>query len=279
MPNVTPTVLSMMIQAQMLDSGRVFPRVLTDLKANLALGSSVKISGIGDITVRSGSSAVTTESPSNYDQLVTIDQDKYFSIELTDKQQAQSMIKMAQYSAKAANALANDLDKTIATLASSAQKTIGSNATVVGATEISAYLNQIFAYLRSNSDSEFVPDLFVGPYLARVIKEAYENKSTDNDASLKRGFIGNYLGFDVIETTSVVSSGSYAESGSTLVETAFAAITKDAVGVAMQNSMEAETLRGESSFKTIYRGRMLYGAKIINEKKFCSFICKPDLSD
>ena len=76
-----------------------------------------------------------------------------------------------------------------------------------------------------------------------------------------------------------MNTGTYAESNSTLVETSFAIASREAVGVPIQNMLEAETLRDINKMADIYRGRCLYGAKIINEKKFCSFVCKPDLSD
>lgn len=279
MSNVTATMLSSMLQSQMPVSGRVLSRVLTDMRADLREGESVTIRGLGEITIRSNTSSVTTETPEGFSQIVPIDQDKYFSISLTDKRDAQDIVKMAEYSIKAAQSLAFDIDKTICSLASSAQKKIGDSSLVIGATEVYSYLSEIFAYFAKERDTEIAPTLFAGTYLARVIKQAFDIKSTDNAASLKNGYLGNFQGFDIVETAAVVNTGTYAESGSTLVETSFAIASREAVGVPIQNMIEAETLRDTTKFADIYRGRCLYGAKIIDEKKFCSFICKPDLSD
>lgn len=279
MSNVTATTLSAMLQAQMPVAGRVLSRVLTDMRADLSYGESVKIKGLGEITIRSNSSSITTETPEGFSQIVPIDQDKYFSITLTDKRDAQDIIKMAEYSIKAGQSLAFDIDKTICKLASNAQKTIGNSSLAIGATEVTAYLSEIFAYFAKERDTDIAPTIFAGTYLARVLKQAFDIKSTANAESLKNGYLGNFQGFDIVETAAVVNTGTYAESDSTLVETSFAIASREAVGVPIQNMIEAETLRDTAKFADIYRGRCLYGAKIINEKKFCAFVCKPDLSD
>ena len=276
--NVTPTALSRTLQVQLKDSGIILPRVTRNFQADLSMGKEVLLGGVGEVTIGNDTTGnIDYQAAPTFSQLIKIDAAPYFALDLPDKSIKQSMVKLQPFITKAANAMGAEMDQKIAYLAFSAQKSIGASAEV-GASEITPFLSEARAFIRSNSeDSEMgFMDLFVGPYTAEVIRQVMVNKATDNMKALMAGYIGSINGFNVFETSSIHTTGTF---GTDLVEYNFACISPAAIGAVIQENPESEILRRDAKFADGYRGRALWGKKLIGEKKFVAIVIKPDLSD
>lgn len=275
--NVTPQALSRVLQVQLKDSGIILPRVTRNFQSDLSMGKEVVLGGVGEITVGTGTTSINYQDAPTFSQLIKIDSDPYFAINLPDKSIKQSMVKMLPFVQKGANALAAEMDQKIAYLAYSAQKSIGASAEV-GATEIIPLISEARAFIRSNSEDAEMAflDLYVGPYTAEVIRQVMVNKATDNQKALMNGYIGSINGFNVFETSNIHTTGTF---GTDLVEYNFAMISPAAVGAVIQADPTSEVVRRDAAFADGLRGMALWGKKLIGEKKFVAVVIKPDLSD
>jgi len=275
--NVTPQALSRVLQVQLKDSGIILPRVTRNFQSDLSMGKEVVLGGVGEITVGTGTTSINYQDAPTFSQLIKIDSDPYFAINLPDKSIKQSMVKMLPFVQKGANALAAEMDQKIAYLACSAQKSIGASAEV-GATEIIPLISEARAFIRSNSEDAEMAflDLYVGPYTAEVIRQVMVNKATDNQKALMNGYIGSINGFNVFETSNIHTTGTF---GTDLVEYNFAMISPAAVGAVIQADPTSEVVRRDAAFADGLRGMALWGKKLIGEKKFVAVVIKPDLSD
>ncbi|HQM83884.1 MAG TPA: hypothetical protein PLD55_04290 [bacterium] len=275
--NVTPQALSRVLQVQLKDSGIILPRVTRNFQSDLSMGKEVVLGGVGEITVGTGTTSINYQDAPTFSQLIKIDSDPYFAINLPDKSIKQSMVKMLPFVQKGANALAAEMDQKIAYLAYSAQKSIGASAEV-GATEITPLISEARAFIRSNSEDAEMAflDLYVGPYTAEVIRQVMVNKATDNQKALMNGYIGSINGFNVFETSNIHTTGTF---GTDLVEYNFAMISPAAVGAVIQADPTSEVVRRDAAFADGLRGMALWGKKLIGEKKFVAVVIKPDLSD
>lgn len=275
--NITESNLSRMLQVMLKDAGVIVARAMKNFQTDLSMGKDVILGGIGEVTIGSGTSSITYQAAPTFSQKLKIDQDKYFAVDLPDKQVKQSLAKLADFVKKGSNSLAADIDATLANLAATAQNSIGASAET-GATELIPFLSQAMATIKVNCQNADLPfiDLFVGPFTAEVMKQIIVNKATANEAALMNGYIGKYNGFNVFETA-VKSTGDFA--AGTLVEYNFACITRNALGAVIQSDPMVEVIRRDASFADGLRGSALYGVKNINEKQFVAIVIKPDLSD
>jgi hypothetical protein len=87
-----------------------------------------------------------------------------------------------------------------------------------------------------------------------------------NDGLFTNGYIGRYLGFDVIVSNNL-AQGSTHTAASPVHEVMFG--TKDAITMAFQIN-KVEAYRPQGLFSDAVKGLLLYGAKVIQPKALCT---------
>lgn len=221
-------------------------------------GSTVKIGGIGDITVSDYSKNTDLASPQTLNDSVrtlTINQAKAFNFQIDDVDRAQSTPKLMELAmSQAAEALADVADKHVYSLYSEASS---GNIIKVDALTVDNIVDTIVSArqaLLSNSVNSNIPTcLEVSPVVASVLLKTKILKETDNTSALSNGSLGSFIGFEVYVSPNVVLDASYSKC---------LARTKRAIAFAEQLN-EVEAYRPESRFADAVKGLHLYGAKVV----------------
>ncbi len=223
-------------------------------------GNTVKICGVGNINIYTYKKNMDMYSPdsitSECSELV-IDQAKYFNFQIDDIDQAQAAPRLMEVAMKkAADAIANDADKYIYGLYSSAGTTLTAQ---VSADTIIDTLIEARTVLAKNNVSDPADIVFeVSPEIAALILKAKVNLATNNTESLENGCIGSIAGCKIY-----VSNNIYCvQSGENSFEHKCLARTKRAVAYAEQLS-EIDAYRPEQRFSDAVKGLHLYGAKVV----------------
>lgn len=222
-------------------------------------GSTVKICGIGDITVSDYTKNTDLTAPqvlSDSARTLAINQAKSFNFQIDDIDHAQALPRIMELAMeRAAAALADVADKYVYSLYTEAS---ASNAIKVEALTVDNIVDNIIKareMLLSNGVNSNTPTcLEVSPAVAALLMKAKILNSTDNTSSIVNGSLGNFIGFEVYVSQNVaVDSTGY---------TKCFARTKRAFAFAEQLN-EVEAYRPESRFADAVKGLHLYGAKLV----------------
>ncbi len=223
-------------------------------------GSSVKVVGIGDITVFDYTKNTDMSAPealSDSARTLEIDQAKAFNFQIDDIDRAQSTPKLMNQAMKvAASALANTADRYVFSLYSEAGNTVS---------EASATENNIIDHIidaRTKLFESNVGDtddivIEVSPEIAALILKAKIELSTDNTDSFENGCLGSIGGCKIYVSNNIAKV-----SGSGKVAHKCLARTKRAIAFAEQLS-EIDAYRPEKRFADAVKGLHLYGAKVM----------------
>ena len=226
----------------------------------LGQGSTVKILGVGDITVSDYAKNTDMASPSaltDNARSLTINRAKAFNFLIDDVDHAQAAPGLMELAMEqAAAALADEADKYVFSLYSGVT---AANTVTDAAVTVDSILDDVIAArekLLANGVGGSVPTVLeVSPEIAAILLKAKILNSTDNDGAVSNGAIGSLIGFEVYVSPNV------AVSTSDKSNKCFAR-TKRAIAFAEQlNSVEA--YRPELRFADGVKGLHLYGAKII----------------
>ena len=223
-------------------------------------GSTVRICGLGDVTVSDYTKNIDMTSPqtlSDNARTLVINQAKYFNFQIDDIDRAQSSPRLMEAAMKnAANALADCADRYVYSLCQDVENAIeciGVNADNVIDTLIDAR-TQLFA----NNVSDPHDIVFeVTPEIAGLILKAKVNLNIDGGAILENGCIGSIGGCKIY-----VSNNIPREDMGTGYLHQCVARTKRAIAFAEQLS-EVDAYRPELRFADAVKGLHLYGAKVI----------------
>ena len=226
----------------------------------LGQGSTVKILGVGDITVSDYTKNTDMTAPSaltdNVRTLV-INRAKAFNFLIDDVDHAQAVPGLMELAMEqAAAALADEADKYVFSLHSSVT---ADNTITDAAVTVDTILDDVIAArekLLANGVGGSVPTVLeVSPEIAALLLKAKILNSTDNDGAVSNGAIGSLIGFEVYVSPNVAVS-------TTDKSNKCLARTKRAIAFAEQlNSVEA--YRPELRFADGVKGLHLYGAKIV----------------
>ena len=229
-------------------------------------GSSVKICGVGNISVydyTKNSNMGSPQSLSDTVQELVIDQAKYFNFQIDDIDRAQSTPKLMESAMKiAADALANEADRYIYSLYDQAGSTVTQDDT-----ENFPVMNAIYEALtklyENNVQDTSDVVLEVTPHVATKLFKEKLTLSTDNSLQMEKGYIGNIAGCQVYVSSNVVL-----EEPETGVVYHHHCImrTRRAIAFAEQLS-EIQAYRPEQRFADAVKGLHLYGAKVIYPKE------------
>lgn len=226
-------------------------------------GDTVHITSPSAISVNPYSGSVNYEVPTSTSQALLIDQKRYWAFQLEDVDQAQANVNTMQaYMAEAAYALADDVDKHLASLYASAGST-ESTASKINKTSSPDSMYGIAVKAGQKLDEKNVPRsgrwMVVSPagYAAMLRDAAFVHATAVADQLIRTGEVGSISGFTVYVSNNLVDSSSGARTAVWFMYGSTAAIT-----VADQ-LVKTEAMRLEDAFADGVRGLLLYGTKVV----------------
>ena len=226
-------------------------------------GSSVKICGVGDISIGDYVKDTDMSSPQNLSDTVAelvINKAKYFNFQVDDIDRTQCNPKLLDAAMKnAASALANEADKHIFSLYHEAGNTV----------ECDLDLDQPMDRILEARETLFKNGVLnnedivleISPAIATLLFKDLSDKLSYNNELNDTGYIGNIAGCKVY-----VSNNIDQESGSVEYHKCFMR-SKRAIAFAEQLS-EVEAYRPEKRFADAVKGLHLYGAKVVYPNEF-----------
>lgn len=225
-----------------------------------SLGDNVKISKLGDITIKDydGSDIDAPQDVTSTQVTLTIDKAKYFNFVVKDVDQAQANIELVdKYTGRAGVAMGDVIDTYIAEFTKEAGIKVGSASSPKTVTVGSAYdtLVDLKVSLNKNnvpSEGRFVvvPPEFIG------LLEKDPRFTEANASVLENGYKGKVAGFDVYESNNVPeTAGKYSILAGTDMAISFAG-----------QVTEIEAYRPEKNFADAVKGLYVYGAKVVEPK-------------
>jgi hypothetical protein len=252
-----------------------------------AAGDSVRITNIGPVTIGSYSKNTAIGNPEVLDdaqQVLIVDQQKYFNFQIDDVDRAQQVPKiMNEAMREAAYGLANQADQYIAslTLQTVAANTLGTDTspTTPGPSTISAgyttayeYLVDLGVILDQNSvppDGRFV---IVPPwYQGLLLKDNrfVAGYDADQTAARMNGVIGSVTGFSVLMSNNVVQTNLGANP-------TYNVIAGSNMSWSFANQIsQVEAYRPPNYFADAMKGLHLYGAKMVRPYAMALLKCVP----
>ena len=234
-------------------------------------GDTVKINGLGDVTVSNYAPNVTSITPqqlSAEQTLLKIDQAKYFAFYLDDVDAAQVKPKlMAEAMRKSAVALGNESDQLIAGFYTDAGVSVSSTSVTV------ANALWVLAEAAEGLDENNVPMqgrwMVIPPWFHSklVLNKILETDgSVDANNAYGNGFVGRAFGFDIYMSNNLSTGiGGIAGLGSHYA----LAGTSRAMSFAEQ-VVKMEAYRPENSFSDAVKGLHVYGAKVVDPNALVS---------
>lgn len=265
--NFIPEVWSAKLLVAYQHALRYGNAVNTDYEGEIsALGDKVRITSIGDVTIKDYSKNTDIDPPQEMDDAQTaleITQAKYFNIYVddVDKRQAAGQI-MTPAMNRAAYGLRNYSDQFIAGLypGVAAGMMIGSDAAPIVPTAANAY--EYLVDMSIMLDEQDVPEdggrfCFVPPWYHGLLQK--DDRYVKYDSSQKisvmeTGVITEIDGMTIYESNNVPSTAG--------AKYKVMAGHKDAIGFASQIN-ETEAYRPQSRFGDAVKGLVLYGAKLL----------------
>ena len=218
-------------------------------------GSSVKICGVGDITIGDYTKDTDMSTPQELSDTMmelVIDQAKYFNFQVDDIDKTQCSPKLLDAAMRnAANALANAADKYVFGLYSQASKAFEADASSESIIDVILKSRE---YLYGNNVTEPTDIVIeISPAVAtKLIKEQAGIFSYNNDI-ITTGCIGSVAGCKVFVSNNIdIKNGAH----HCLMR------SKRSIAFAEQLS-EIEAYRPEKRFADAVKGLHLYGAKVV----------------
>lgn len=254
--NFIPTIWSKKILDDLELECKLVANCWREYEGDAQYAGSVKILGIGDVTIGNYEKKdITIQEVNDKGQLLTIDQAKYFAFVFDNVDKAQSVPGLMEGTrAEGVRGLAEARDAFVATL-------IKGGANVTTATALTedavkkAIDDALVALKERNCNEEMVIELT--PAAAMLFLNSLTIKSTDNPEYIKKGVIGYYHGCKVIESNGLAKDTTYA----------YCAIrAKKAIAFVGQLE-KIEAMSMEKRFGDLVKGLDVYGGKIIDNKR------------
>lgn len=257
-------------------SGRILARLNKDLVYRnvctteyegeiTGAGDVVKINEIGPVSINTYSDtstgALTVQQLTDAQKLLKIDQQKYFAfwMDITDQNQTKPSV-MAAAMGESGFAIANNIDYYISRLYGDAAVAVGGTSSTgvdVSSTNVMKYLSLAQQKLDEANTPRSGRWIAVPPWFAQKMALSNIVLNTDNSAAMGAGFIGStYYGFDVF-----VSNQVYHASGTD--RAAIMCGYRGSIALAVQILGTFNEPSGVVGFKTLVKGLVVYGAKVI----------------
>jgi uncharacterized protein (DUF2147 family) len=217
---------------------------------------SVKILGIGDVTIGDYTKTdIDIKEVNDKGQLLTIDQAKYFAFVFDDVDKAQSVPGLMEGTRKEGiHQLAVARDSFVANLIKSATNV--TTATALTPEAVKQAIDDAIVELKErNFDEEAVIEL--SPKGAKAFKNSLTILSTDNPEYIKKGVIGYYDCYKVIESNNMAKDSSHAY-----------CCVRGKKAIAFVGQLEkVEAMPMERRFGDLVKGLDVYGGKVIDEDR------------
>lgn len=250
---------------QNLHKSHVFAQVAnTNFEGEIAnFGDTVKISGIGPVSVRdyTRGATITRDEVDDAQITLTIDQAKYFNFGIDDIDKAQQKPKvMDEAMREASYALADTSDAFMAEFAKEAHHTEDAAAI----TSVDVY--ELLTLVNQKLDEQNVPRGarwgVISPWFLgkMVLAKLFQFQgSLDVSSTESSGFIGSALGINFYVSNNLVDD--YGASDDTLMPFG----TRRAISYAEQ-ILSIDAYRPEDSFADAMKGLHVYGGKVVDPK-------------
>ncbi len=221
------------------------------------LGATVKICGVGDVTVSDyvrNSDMKAPQELNDYAYSLNINRAKYFNFQIDDVDKAQSSPKLMDEAMKnAAAALANEADAYVYSLFESSSN-IMHNEDGTAESIINNIIDAKTVLIKANVTNSDDIVVEVSPEIAALIIKAKIDLGSDNYDALEAGLLGKIAGCKIYVSNNIyVNESNFHQC---IVR------SKRAVAFAEQIS-EVEAYRPEKRFADAVKGLHLYGAKIV----------------
>lgn len=268
--NFIPTLWSARL-LEHLDKRHVYLNLLNrDYEGEIkGYGDTVKINQIGDVTVKDYSKGTPIDDPEDVtgtQQLLTIDQAKYFNLSIDDVDNAQTnpklMDKAMERAAYAMNDVADQFAANLLAINVHSDNTIGSDSAPIVPTKDNAYdylVDLGVKLTEANVPAEgrwvVVPAFYHGLLLK---DQRFVGNGTDyNKAILEGGEVGVAAGFTVYVSNNVpnTTGTKYKIIGGT-----------EAAGSFAEQILQTTAYKPEKSFADAVKGLHVYGAKVLQSK-------------
>ncbi|MBO4308256.1 MAG: hypothetical protein II955_03635 [Clostridia bacterium] len=222
-------------------------------------GSSVKVCGVGDVTVSNYTKNTNMSAPetlSDNARELVIDRAKYFNFQIDDIDRAQSLPRLMEAAmTNAAAALANEADQYVYGLYTAAGSTIA-NTDAAPENVIDTLLSARTRLYKQNVSNADDIVFEVSPEIGEMLLKAKADLATDNSESLEAGCIGKIAGCRVYVSNNIAVTGEDDGDAHHCL-----ARTRRAIAFAEQLS-EIDAYRPELRFADAVKGLHLYGARV-----------------
>jgi len=268
--NFIPEYWSKKLAPKFDDAGVMMKCVNTDYEGEIKnSGDTVHINTLGDISVNTYSNAdITYEDITSSQQLLEIDQKKYFAFTVPDIEKVQSNIELTdKYIGRAKKAI--ELAKDTFLLSKRADvnaSNILSDVTPTTSNIYDTFVDLKIALRNSNAINQAGkaengkrPWVVINPHIEKLIitSDEFTSRSTAaTDKLIREGALFEYAGFDVFSATNLKVANGKIE---------VLAGVDEAITFASQIT-KIEAVRLEKRFGTGVRGLYVYGAKTTNGK-------------
>lgn len=238
-------------------------------------GDSVHILGVGKPTIktleRANASGEIDEAEELEDTstILNINQIRYFNYKVGDIDKAQAVGGlMDALSAETSEALANEMDKFIANMATDESvPTLTASPTVVDSSNVLSILDDAIQKLQENDvNMASGITITVSPRFYKLFKQAYTTKDTDNSEMLKNGRVAMY-GNVTVKLSNNVAKTEDGETDNIMIRTKRA--------IAFVNPLtHTEAYRPEKSFADAVKGFALFDGKVVRPKEIININVK-----
>jgi len=224
------------------------------------VGDRVKIQQPADISISDypSSGDITYEAPTSTTKTLSVDQDKYYAFTVDDLDAVQANVNLVDtYTQRAAVAIAEDIDNYIGGLYASQ----GAGNVDVDLTASSFDIYSTFVDAALNLDKNNVPRAgrwaIVTPevYASLLENDKFIKASDLGDQVVTTGAVGQVAGMDILVSNNLTAS----QSG--VYKNLYG--TSESMTYARQLLGEPEALRLEGRFEDAIRGRLAYGAVVV----------------
>lgn len=253
-----PTIWSKKILDELEVACKLVDNCWREYEGDAKHAGSVKILGIGDVTIGDYTKTdIDIQEVNDNGQLLTIDQAKYFAFVFDNVDKAQTVPGLMEGTrAEGIRGLAVARDTFVANLIKSAAATRSTTATANTPDAVKEAIDEAIVELKErNFDEEAVIELT--PKAAKAFKNSLTIVSTDNPEYIKKGVIGYYDGYKVIESNNLAKDDTHA----------YCAI-RGKKAIAFVGQLEkVEAMPMERRFGDLVKGLDVYGGKVIDENR------------
>ena len=259
--NFKPMIWSKYIQHELEKKCKLVDDCWRKFEGEARQGESVKILGVGKVTVGTytGADIGAPENVADSSVVLPIDQAKFFNFQVDDVDKAQSVPGLMEaLMEEATRAMAQVRDGFVASLAAGSGLTASASTAITTAANAKKAIDDGIQVLREN-DVDVTDDVVIeiAPFLYRLLRDQLVELKTDNDQLIKKGIVGMYDNCRVKLCNNLYSDGT---------DTYMMIRTKKAIAFASAID-KVEAYRPQNLFSDAVKGLNLYGAKVIRPKE------------